>query len=596
MPQNWTTACPDWAERIVARQSLVPSPPLHAGKAAEALGVFKSLQMTDLPMKKDGTWPTMGEVCEPFVFDLVGALFGAQDPVTGKSLVKEAMLLISKKNGKSTIAAGIMLTALILNWRHGAELLILAPTKEVANNSYNPAAAMVRADPELRTILKVIDHQRTIKHLGNSAELKVVSADSGTVGGKKAGFVLVDELWLFGKNHNAGPMLEEATGGQAARPEGWTLYLSTHSDDPPKGVFKDKLAYMRSVRDGEIVDPTTLPMLFEWPDEMIESEAYLEPANFYVTNPNIGKSPTVEFIARKLDQARAGQGTDGDTSIQIVLAKYLNVEIGLRMHRDRWRAADHWLASADPAISDLDAMLDRCEVAVAGIDGGGEDDLLGLCVAGRERMTDRWLFWHHAWAWPDVLKRRKDIASTLRDFEKDGDLTICDEESRLDQDALAAAMAGGESFDAPLPQDMADRVGIIARIKDRGLLPDEYAVAVDKVGSPMLVDALASIGVTDPQVYGQPQGYVLNGAIAGLPRMLKDGRALHGGRPLMAWCVSNAKVTYSGSALVMTKQAAGSMKIDPAIAMLNAFMALARRPEAGGPKESVYATRGLVVI
>jgi phage terminase large subunit-like protein len=112
---------------------------LFPSKAEEALGIFKSLQMTDLPQRRDGTWPTMGEVCEQFVFDLVATLFGAQTE-TGESIVKEAMLLISKKNGKSTIAAGIMLTALILNWRHGAELLVLAPTIEIASNSFGPAA------------------------------------------------------------------------------------------------------------------------------------------------------------------------------------------------------------------------------------------------------------------------------------------------------------------------------------------------------------------------------------------------------------------------------------------------------------------------
>jgi len=98
---TWTTACPDWRDRIVARESLMPCEPIFADKAADALNVFRSLQMTDLPMKRDGTWPTMGEVCEPFVFDLVAALFGAQDPVSGESMIKEAMLLISKKNGKS---------------------------------------------------------------------------------------------------------------------------------------------------------------------------------------------------------------------------------------------------------------------------------------------------------------------------------------------------------------------------------------------------------------------------------------------------------------------------------------------------------------
>lgn len=578
---KWTTACPDWRERIVARESLIPFDPLFPDQAAEALGVFKSLQMTDLPQKRDGTWPRLGEVCEPFVFDLVAALFGSQDPETGESLIKEAMLLISKKNGKSTIAAGIMLTALVLNWRHAAELLVVAPTKEVADNCYKPAAAMVKADPDLFTVLEPIEYQRIIKHRDNGAELKVVSADSSTLSGKKAGFVLIDELWQFGKKDGSEAMLEEATGGQAARPEGFTLYLSTHSDAPPAGVFKSKLAHFRDVRDGKIDDPTCLPVLYEWPEDLLECEAYLDPDYFYVTNPNIGKSPTVQFIQRKINQAQTGEGTDGDTTIQIVLAKYLNVEIGMRLRRDRWGGADLWLGAADETLT-LDRLLERSEVAIVGLDMGGRDDLAGAAAVGREKGTGVWLGWAHAWAQRVALDRRKQVAPTLLGFRADGDLTLTDS-----GEEIVSAMAK-----------------IAIKVRDSGKMPADGGVAVDAWGIGPLVDALVQAGF-DPgdeamkragHIASMRQGVGLSSAIYTLEFKLGDGMFRHDGSNMMAWCVSNALVKLRGSALYVDKETSGAGKIDPFVAMLNAVKRMEEGPVAslaGGADSWLASLRGV---
>lgn len=580
----WTTACPDWEQRIVERRSLVPFAPLFPAEAAAALDVFKSLRMVDVAGQ-----PTFGEACEPFVFDLVGAIFGAYDANTGQRLIEEFLLLISKKNGKSTIAAGIMLTALIRNWRHEAALSILAPTQKIANNSFGPAAAMVRADPKLRELLHVVDNQRMIRHRVTRAELRVIAADTDTVGGSKAGFVLIDELWIFGKRGRSEAMFEEATGGLASRPEGFVIYLTTHSDERPAGVFKDRLDYFRGVRDGKIEDPRSFGMLYEWPKAMGEDEAYLDPANFYVTNPNLGRSQSVSFIQRKLRLAAEGRGEDGDTSQQIVLAKYLNVEIGQRLARDRWLGAPFWPQCAVKALT-LDDLIERSEVIVGAIDGGGLDDLLGLCLIGREKGSKRWLIWAHAWAWSVVWDRRKDIASKLDELVKEGTLTRCEmpEESPIGDDG------SDEASDDDLTEDVRGVVDVFVRVRDAGLLPEKEGIGLDPAGVAAIVDELSLEGFGSEMLKAIPQGWRLNSAIKGLARKCAARTARHGGTELMTWCIGNLKQEPRGAnGVAITKQSA-SAKIDPAAAMFSAVMLMTLNPEA--PGGFVYNERGMVIL
>lgn len=546
---EWSTACPDWRERIAARRSLIPAP-LFADEAAEALAVFKSLKIVDAPGQ-----PTFGEACEQWVFDFVAAIFGAYDAAEGKRLIREFFLLISKKNSKSTIAAGIMVTALIRNWRHSAELLILAPTIEVANNAFAPARDMVKADPELDDLLHVQDHYRTITHRVTRAVLKVVAADNDTVSGKKAAFVLVDELWVFGKKPKADAMLREATGGLVSRPEGFVIYLSTQADEEPAGVFKAKLDYFRAVRDGTITDRKSLPVIYEFPEAMLEAEAYLDPANFYVTNPNIGRSVSREWLEDELIKVRDAQGGEK----QVFLAKHLNIEIGLKLANNRWRGADYWEAAGCKSVT-LDEIKARCDVATVGIDGGGLDDLMGLGVIGRCRETRDWLAWTKAWAHDDVLERRKDIATALRDFERDGDLVITD--------------------DPLLP--IREAADIVEDLMQAGLLPEKFGVGLDPFGVGALVDELAERGIEGDLLASIRQGSALSPASWGLEIKLKNRTFRHNGSRLMAWCVGNAKTEVRGGAVLITKQSAGRAKIDPLVALFNAAMLMSRNPEARG--------------
>jgi phage terminase large subunit-like protein len=544
MAPAWSTACPDWAERLVARQSIIPAP-IYPDQAEQALAIFKQLRVVDLPGK-----PTFGECSDQWVFDFVAAVFGAYDAETGNQLIREALLLISKKNTKSTLAAGLMLTAVILCWREDEEHLILSPTKEVADNSFKPAASMVRADEELSALFHVQDHIRTITHRVTKASLKVVAADTDTVSGKKAGRILVDELWLFGKRSNAEAMFMEALGGQVSRNEGWVVYLTTQSDEPPAGVFKDKLNYHRDVRDGKIVDRRSLPVLYEFPDHLIQSKQYENPDFFYITNPNLGRSVSRDWLE---DQLRRNK-TKTDGALQQFIAKHLNVEIGLNLRSDRWAGADFWEKQGRRAVT-FDYLLENSEVIDFGIDGGGLDDLLGASAVGRHAQTGEWMAWCHAWAHPSVLDRRKDIAPRLHDFAADGDLTLVKQ----------------------IGDDVEELAGYCQRIEEAGLLDK---IGVDPSGLGGILDALIEAQIPEDKIIGISQGWKMTGAIKTTERKLAEGVLVHGGCALMAWCVSNAKVEPRGNAVIITKQQAGSAKIDPLMALFNAVTLMSLNPES----------------
>lgn len=562
---NWTTACPNWESRIMAGESLIPFPPLFPGEAEDALRVFKELRLVDVLNR-----PMLGTAGRPWLFDFVGSIFGAYDQDEGRRLIQEFFLLISKKNSKSTGAAGIMLTALIRNWRDSAEFTILAPTVEIANNSFFPARDMVRADDELNDLMHVQEHYRQITHRETGATLKVVAADSEAVGGKKSTGILIDELWLFGKRPNAENMLREACGGLASRPEGFVIYLSTQSDEAPAGVFKQKLDYARGVRDGEIDDPHFLPVIYEFPKAILDEKKHLNPSFFYVTNPNLGASVDVEFINREFRKAEQ----NGPESMQGFLAKHLNVEMGLSLKSQRWAGADFWADCA--ACVTLDDIEERSEVVVIGGDGGGLDDLLGLCVLGRDQETKGWLVWNHAWAHEIALERRKSEAARYRDFEADGDLTIISE---------------------PGP-DVRQFGDIVRRFEKAGLLD---RVGVDPVGIGAIIDDLEQgddegrHALDHDRIVGVPQGWRLSGAVKTLERKLAEGSIAHAGQRLMAWCVGNARIEVKGNAVYITKQASGTGKIDPLMALLNCVALMAMNPEAKRRK-SVYETRGVVVM
>lgn len=543
----WDTSVTDWKERIRSGTSLVPTLPLYDVVADKALRIFKRLRVPDIIGN-----PSYGDVCGQWVFDFVRVIFGSYDPETKRRALREFFLLVPKKNGKSSIAAAIIVTAAILNERPEAELLLIAPTKEIANISFKQAAGIIRLDDELSKLFHIRDHLKTITHFNTLATIIIKAAAADVITGSKATFILIDETHVFSTMAKAADIFVEIRGSLAARPDGFLLQITTQSKTPPSGVFKAELQKARDVRDGLFSFPM-LAVLYELPPEDAVDGGWMRPGSWGLVNPNLNRSVNADYLAGEIATAER----EGPEKLALIASQHFNVEIGLGLHADRWPGAIYWEAAAGDAIT-LDRIIEECDVCVAGIDGGGLDDLMALSVIGRHKESRDWWHWGKAWAHPDVFERRKEIAPRLRDFERDGDLVVCAEPD----------------------QDVTEIADICERLFIGGLLPERAGIGLDAYGVATLLDVLAERGMDGDLLQAIGQGWKLQSAITTLPRKLKDRTMVHCRQPIMAWAVGNAKTELRGSNYIVTKQAAGASKIDPLMATFNAAMLMFQNPVA----------------
>lgn len=555
-------ACTDWEARIRSGRSLITPAALkiNPGEAERAVSIFNKLRLPDV-----AGMPALAEASGDWFREIVAALLGSLDPVTGARIIREVFALVPKKNAKTSYGAGLMVTALLMNRRPRAEFLFVGPTQAVSDLAFDQASGMIENDPDgfLQKRMHIKGHLKTITDRRTKAELKIKTFDAAVLTGVKPVGVLIDELHEISKNSRAAKIIGQLRGGLVANPEGFLFFITTQSDEPPAGAFKSELQMARAIRDGR-AQGAMLPVLYEFPPAIVkdhgEPPAWQRPDNWPMVLPNLGKSISLPRLIEDFKTAVE----KGEEETRRWCSQHLNIEIGVGLGSDSWIGADYWPNAADPSLT-LDELLSRSEVAVVAIDGGGLDDLLGLAVIGRCKTTRDWLLWNHAWAHTDVLRRRKEITPQLQDFMQDGDLTLC-----ADDDPT---------------QDVREAADVVERVRAAGLLPEKQGVGLDPVGVAAIIDELASRKIEGEQVVAIPQGYRLSGAVWGMERKLKDGTLWHSGSPMMSWCVGNAKIEQKGNAVLITKQTAGKAKIDPLVAAFDAAMLMSRNPEAAAKRE-----------
>ncbi|WP_223274925.1 terminase TerL endonuclease subunit [Tateyamaria sp. syn59] len=551
---DWSTAVPDWADRIMHGKSIFPKLPLYDAYAEKALKIFKGLRNPDL----DG-FPTFGEICDEWVFNLVRVVFGSYDPELKKRYLREFFVMIPKKNGKTAIAAAIILTACILNMSPSALFILVAPSIDLARNAFDTICGIIERTASIRPLFsEPTTSTKTVRNLNPDipSKIQIKAADTDIVTGLKNATVLIDETHVFAKKADAKGIFTEIRGA-LSHPQNkhFLLQITTQSKKPPVGVYRSELQTARRVRDGKLKRPM-LALIYELPVEAVKDGGWKDEDTWHLVNPHMGRSVDLDYLRDEVQKAE----DEGEESLALVASQHFNVEIGTGQGDDGWSAQQHWDKAT--IVLTLEDLLERVEVCTIGVDGGGDDDLCGLVVLGKEKLTGAYLAWCKAWAQPEVLKRRKSIAPALETFEQDGHLVVC-------------------AADRPF-QHVEEVVDLVLEVQATGKLGKEYSVGLDKAGLPELQTELEKAGIVEPLLTRVPQGWELQAAIKSIPLRLKARLMLHGGQPVFAWSIANARVSIRGSNSYIEKEVAGAAKIDVVIGLLNAHMLLSRNPEPSG--------------
>ena len=550
--QPWDLSCPDWEARLRAGRLPIRDLPLTA-HGDRAVAVYDRLRLADVT----GT-PTLADASGDWFREIVRAMFGSYDPATKQRYIRELFALVPKKNSKTTYGAlGLMLTALLLNERPRAPFIMTGPVQDTAELAFSAVAGAIALDPVLDAKLHVRDHLKTIVHRETKATLEIMTFDPSVITGAKVVGALIDEEHVLGKMNRADKAMLQLRGGMQPFPEAFLAVITTQSDDAPAGVFADDLIRAREIRDGKR-QGAVLPVLYEFPKEMqaAPDKPWRDPANWHMVTPNLGRSIQLQRLIDDFKDEEA----KGDKALRTWASQHLNVEIGLALQSNGWAGAEFWQQQADASIT-LDTLIARSDVVTVGIDGGGNDDLYGFTALGREAGTGHLLSWSCAWALPIVLERRKDIASRLRDFQDRGELHIVPKI----EDACAEVVAMIQRI------DNAAKLGALDEGKKK-------AIGVDAACIKQTLDALNAADYPDEQIVPVPQNWRLGSAIKSTELYLSSGALSHAEQTLLDWCVGNGKVEPKGNAVLMTKQASGSAKIDPLMSLFNAVDLMSRNP------------------
>lgn len=456
-----------------------------------------------------------------------------------------AYLEIPKKNGKTTLIAGLCVTHLALD-SPGGQIYCCAADRDQASLTYNAAKQMIEQDDDLQEIFKIVDSKKTIINKLTGTFLKVLSAEAFTKHGINPTVVIFDELHAQ-PNRNLWDVMTFGSGAARKEPLYWVI--TTAGNDPDRhSIGWEVHEYARKIRDEEIVDPYWYVKIFGAPDDADIFDEKL----WYEVNPSLGVTINIESVRQESIGARNDPEKEK-------LFRWLRLNQWVTLKAVGWLPITLW----DKTIgkwSKADLVGKKCYM---GLDLASTGDLAGkaLIFPPQEGFED-WRVLFEGWIPEEKMKDR--IKRTGIPFDK-----------WVKNNYIFATPGNAIDYDF-----------IQSRIISDSKQYDLKMVCVDPWNAQMLTQQLQK---HDIEVINISQDFKsLSPPMKEIARLLQTGQMTHEEHPAARWCFGNVSIAVDGNENIKPMKNRSKDKIDLIVALITG-MAMAMRLE----KVSVYEVRGM---
>lgn len=476
--------------------------------------------------------------------EIIMAVYAVDDD--GVRQVRQALLAIPRKNGKTQLAAALALCHLAgPEAESRGQVLSAAADRDQAALIFREMLALVEADEHLSDRIIVRHFNKSLEDAETGSTYQALSSDARKAHGLSPSFVVCDELAQW----HGRELYDNLITGTGARAEPLVVTISTMSADP-NSVMSELVAYGRDVLAGEIVDPTFSATIYSAPEK---ADPWDE-KTWHECNPALGDFRSLPEMRTAAAQAQRLPARE--PSFRLL---YLNQPVD---GTARFLNGVDWRACAAPAAPS-ELIGARCYL---GLDLSATTDLTALCAYFPD--TGHCLSWF--WVPRD----------NLEEAER--------------RDHVPYQLWARQGLIEATPGRAIDKRFVVHRL---GEIVEDYKVeclAFDRWKIDEVQRLMLDEGVKLPmEPWGQ--GFKdMSPAIDALETLVLQGELKQPGHPVLDWCIANA-VTMSDPAgnRKVIKGGKQTGRVDGVIALAMAVGIAARKP---AKKPSVYQSRGLFQV